>query len=237
MRRYNYVSSSQYHPPYMATLKRIAGVDLLPEQKVFRSGICHHMVIVKEVLENLTLTAEHLHGGLPFWKVLLNQSALEMTCKAPREGICGAGSTLSEYELYFNYARVVFPQTVALRPLLWANGPMPGLQYWPEVDGKIHSDRHRGNWLGHRQADVPGAFAEQVEGDRLQGWDYVGYHGYAKRRYYELVGPDFDHLCHGAPKPFNTTCSWRGFPERVNKSRSAEDWFNNCACVMVSSWE
>lgn len=77
-----------------------------------------------------------------------------MTCRAPREGICGAGSTLSEYELYFNYARMVFPQTVALKPLLWANGPMPGLQYWPEVnDGKIHSDRHRGNWLGHRQQD------------------------------------------------------------------------------------
>ncbi|RYH22903.1 hypothetical protein EON65_18590 [archaeon] len=174
---YNYVSSSQYHPPYMSTLRKIAGVDLYPAPKVFRSGIVHHMVIVKTVLQHMKEAAEALHGGIPFWKVLLNeryvqltcflpisvvynmftvicfQSALEMTCRAPREGICGGGSTLSEYELYFNYARVVFPQTVALRPLLWANGPMPGLMFWPAIDDKTHSDRHKGNWLGHRQND------------------------------------------------------------------------------------
>lgn len=32
-----------------------------------------------------------------------------MTCRAPKTNICGAGSTLSEYELYFNYAREKFP--------------------------------------------------------------------------------------------------------------------------------
>jgi hypothetical protein len=26
-----------------------------------------------------------------------------------------------------------------------------------------------------------------MEADGAQGYDYVGYHGYAKRRYYELV--------------------------------------------------
>lgn len=237
LRRFNYASSSQYHPPYMATLRRIAGVDLLPAPKVFRGGVVHHMVISQHVLANLSAAAERLHGGIPFWKVLLNESALEMTCRAPREGICGTGSTLSEYELYFNYARVVFPETVALRPLLWTNGPMPGLQFWPEPDGKIHSDRHKGNWLGHRAADVPGAFHDQVRGDLMQGYDYVGYHGYAKRRYYELVGPDYEELCQTVPKPVNTTCSWRGFPERLDKSRSEEDWFRHCACFMVNAWE
>eukprot|EP01031_Cornospumella_fuschlensis_P034688 gene34688-42005_t len=234
---YNYVSSSQYHPPYMSTLRKIAGVDLYPAPKVFRSGIVHHMVIVKSVLQHMKEAAEALHGGIPFWKVLLNESALELTCRAPREGICGGGSTLSEYELYFNYARVVFPQTVALRPLLWANGPMPGMMFWPALDEKMHSDRHKGNWLGHRQNDIPAAFLEQIEADRLQGYDYVGYHGYAKRRYYELVGPDFDELCSHAPKPFNTTCSWRGFPERVDKTRDASSWFKGCACQMMNIWE
>ncbi len=31
------------------------------------------------------------------------------------------------------------------------------------------------------------AFDKQIDADRFQGYDYVGYHAYAKRRYYELV--------------------------------------------------
>lgn len=159
--KYNYASSSQYHPPYMATLKRIAGVDIFDSSKnggenVFRSGICHHMVIVKSVLEDLANSTERLHGNIPFWKVLLRESAFELTCRAPSEKICGAGSTLSEYELYFNFARVKHPETVAIRPLLWANGPMPGLQYWPNLDNPHsavltkHWDRERSAWFSHR---------------------------------------------------------------------------------------
>ncbi len=56
----------------------------------------------------------------------LRLSALELTCRAPRESICGGGSTLSEYELYFNFARHEFNSSVVLRQgrqvLLWANG-------------------------------------------------------------------------------------------------------------------
>lgn len=79
-------------------------------------------------------------------------SALELTCRAPRNGICGAGSTLSEYELYFNYARIKFPETVQIRPLMWANGPAPGLQFWPPVDTEgLKSDGPKSHWVGHRQ--------------------------------------------------------------------------------------
>jgi hypothetical protein len=31
------------------------------------------------------------------------------------------------------------------------------------------------------------AFERQLTSDRAQGYDYVGYHSYAKRRYYEMV--------------------------------------------------
>jgi hypothetical protein len=86
-------------------------------------------------------------------------SALEMTCRAPRESICGGGSTLSEYELYFNFARHEFPESVELRKpaLLWANGPAPGLLFWPNIeDGqhKLISDGYKNSWLGHRQNEV-----------------------------------------------------------------------------------
>jgi hypothetical protein len=153
--RYNYASSGQYHPAYMATMKKIINMDPFEDKHdVFRSGIVHHMVIVRHVMEDLMRYTQKLHGGLPFWKVLLNQSAIEMTCRAPREAICGAGSTLSEYELYFTYARYRFPETLAFRALLWANGPSPGLLFWPPIEpGKMHADRHKNNWMGHRQAD------------------------------------------------------------------------------------
>jgi len=39
------------------------------KEKIFRSGIVHHMVIVREVLEDLFTVAEQRHGGMPFWQV------------------------------------------------------------------------------------------------------------------------------------------------------------------------
>lgn len=70
-RRYNYVTSSQYHGAYLAILERIAGVPFLANQPVHRSGVCHHMVVVQSVMDDLIRRAEEIHG-LPFWQVLLN---------------------------------------------------------------------------------------------------------------------------------------------------------------------
>jgi hypothetical protein len=40
-----------------------------------------------------------------------------------------------------------------VRPLMWANGPAPGLQFWPTVEppGEIKSDGPKNTWVGHRQ--------------------------------------------------------------------------------------
>jgi len=230
--RYYYASSTQYHAPYMATLTKISGVGVFEsKEKIFRSGIVHHMVIVREVLEDLFAAAEKRHGGMPFWQVLLNESALEMTCRAPRLNICGAGSTLSEYELYLNYAQQRFPETVVFRPLLWANGPMPGLLFWPP-EHQVDSDGPKRNWLGHRQAEVEGVLEKQMIADAAQGFHYIGYHGYAKRRYFELHGVDINSLCQNVSLLVtNTTCSWRGFE---NSNRTVTDWFSGCGCYMAN---
>lgn len=47
--------------------------------------------------------------SIPSSPVFRSHSAREMTCKAPKTAICGVGSTLSEYELYYNYARTKHP--------------------------------------------------------------------------------------------------------------------------------
>ena len=70
-RSYYYASSCQYHPSYLATLSAISGVNKI-DAPVHRSGIVHHMVIVKTVLDDLMSVSESLFGGIPFWQVLLN---------------------------------------------------------------------------------------------------------------------------------------------------------------------
>lgn len=192
-KKYNYASSGQYNANYYSSLRKIGGVDMYewPKDDVFRSGIVHHMVIVKRVLDSLMETSEKLHGGIPMWQVMLNQSALELTCRAPNAGVCGAGSTLSEYELYFNFALSRFRETIAFRPLLWANGPLPGYLFWPDwkrvPSQPLHSDKHKPNWLFYKNPWLMEAFERQILGDELSGYHYVGYHSYAKRRYYEMV--------------------------------------------------
>ena len=41
--------------------------------------------------------------------------------------------------------------------------------------------------LTHVAPLVPRVFDLQMKADGLQGYDYVAYHGYGKRRYFELV--------------------------------------------------
>ena len=99
-----YASSCQYHPSYMNTIGPISGVGPM-DSKVHRSGIVHHMVLAKHVLDALINDTERRHS-MPFWQAMLNVSAREMTCRAPRSSICGAGTnyTISEYEnITFSY--------------------------------------------------------------------------------------------------------------------------------------
>jgi hypothetical protein len=202
--------------------------------------------------------------------------------------ICGAGSTLSEYELYFNYARAKYPETVKLRPLFWTNGPSPGLLFWPQPTYTLKSDGGKGQWMHHRQWQgkdskssrndelnslihllcvrlfvfaVPEILDKQMAADREQGYDYVGYHAYAKRRYSEMVGEDLNFLCANVSVPHNSTCSWREYdeyetawrkkhniPESKDEKKGGEgeftkipapgmrnisDYFRGCACWMA----
>jgi hypothetical protein len=237
--KYYYTTSTQYHGPYLASSKRISGIEPYKDSGNFRSGVVHHMVLVKEVLNSLFLTSEKLHGNKKeMWEIMLSESALEMTCRAPRPSICGAGSTLSEYELYLSFARTKYPNTVELRPLLWANGPMPGLIYWPDPNDPIpllSSDSPKHKWLSNRGPnEIMETYERQMASDRISGYDFIGYHGYAKRRYFELHKEDIDILCKDSIEPFNTTCSYRGLDRlEMRPDRTPQDWFKGCGCFMA----
>jgi hypothetical protein len=51
--------------------------------------------------------------------------------------------------------------------------------------------------------------------------------------YIQSSPADYDIICKTAAKPFNTTCSWRGFDERIDQTRTQDDWFRGCACYMI----
>lgn len=207
--RYNFATSSQYHDSYMKAIERLTGDELYyVDGEVHRGGITHHMVFAKEILDNIFHKAEKKHE-LPFWKAFLNISALELTCRAPTSSLCGRGSSISEYELFLNHAKMYFPHLISYRPLLWTNGPSPGRLFFPPyTPGKLQSDRQNSNWLHYKKEYgkkkinfcynltklliffcfllALEAFSKQIESDIFSGFDFVAYHLYAKKRYYEL---------------------------------------------------
>ena len=142
--------------------------------------------------------------------------------------------------MYYHYARQNFPDTVNLRQLIWANGPRPGLLYSPAEDGHFHPDSERDCWKDHRAAEKSQAFEKQMHADAFLGFDFVGYHSYAKRRYYELLHTDIDSFCKNFVKPnLNmTTCSWNEYRNESmfsynNHETTQSDWWQGCLCLQL----
>ena len=172
---------------------------------------------------------------------MLKFSALELVCHFPRSmKLAGAGSVLSEYEMYFHYARQKWASTVQLRPLLWANGPNMVYQFWPSDTTKDKVPPvciRKTHWKFNRHAKE--SFEWQVKADTLSGYDFVGYHSYAHRRYFELRWQDVNassacsKLQPDTVKPWElsvgsaTSCSWKDYNSGVT---TEESWFENCAC-------
>lgn len=102
-----YNPSIEYHPPYFQHAARLIPgfYKYFPEY----SGISHHMIFQKPVIEALFNEVESLHGE-PFWKAFCHCVAL---CDFSESGA-------SEYEIYFNY---LFSHTLqpSIRQLKWAN--------------------------------------------------------------------------------------------------------------------
>lgn len=102
-----YSVGDEYHEQYFDHAKRL----LEGVHKVFPnfSGICHHMLFQKPILDDLMAEVESKQG-LEFWKAFclsVGECPLRENC-------------FSEYEVYFNYA---FSKTdqVQVRPLKWTN--------------------------------------------------------------------------------------------------------------------
>ncbi len=97
-------TSDEYHKPYFAHAAR-----LIPGfQKIYPSysGIVHHMLFQKDILQNLFDIVETVHGK-KFWVAFceaIDKNWVEL-------------SSASEYEIYFNFMFQRYPQRAKIRQL------------------------------------------------------------------------------------------------------------------------
>jgi hypothetical protein len=102
-----YNPGSEYHRPYFEHASRfLPGLQRLYPHY---SGISHHMLFQRSVLEDLFYSVENYHDR-PLWQAFCLAVSLQDL----------SGSGASEYELYFNF---VFSRTdqVHIRQLKWKN--------------------------------------------------------------------------------------------------------------------
>ncbi|MBS0654116.1 MAG: hypothetical protein JSR39_11400 [Verrucomicrobia bacterium] len=113
-----YATGRENHLPYFEHAKKL--IPGFKKHSKKASGICHHMVFQRPVLEDLFADVEN-RFSMPFWQAFC-------LCVSPLER---SGSGASEYEIYFNF---VFSRTkqVKIRRLRWKN-----------VDSLDHLDEFR----------------------------------------------------------------------------------------------
>jgi len=100
-----FIPGREYHPPYFEHAAR-----LLPDLKRVdrkQSGIAHHMLFQKMVLQDLFQLIEQRHGTEP-WRAMcrcIDRLEAHRAC-------------MSEYEIYFNFVRLRCNQAI-VRPAKW----------------------------------------------------------------------------------------------------------------------
>jgi hypothetical protein len=103
---YFYNTTDEYHIPYFEHMKR-----LLPRlNRVYEqhSGISHHMIFDKKYIKSLFDEVEEYHK-VPFWIAFLKCITEYNTSGA------------SEYEIYFNYMLLTYPEKIRIRNLSIVN--------------------------------------------------------------------------------------------------------------------
>lgn len=106
-----YNTGSEHHRPYFEHLLRVH--PKLTKQ-VDDSGICHHMMFSKKILEELFQMVEkdNKHSSdNTFWKIMIS--------RIDPNHIEHSG--FSEYELYFNYIIQFHRDKMKIRKLVWKN--------------------------------------------------------------------------------------------------------------------
>jgi len=104
-----YNVGTEYHRPYFHHMKRV--LPTLKRKYLAWSGITHHMLLQKSMLNQFFHDIRKQHQNMEPWKVFMQQIDLKEIY----------GSCLSEYEMYFNYVFLKCPDSVKIRKLKFKN--------------------------------------------------------------------------------------------------------------------
>lgn len=76
-----------------------------------KSGICHHMIFNRQMVEEMLVMVETHHGGKPFWEIFIEKAVYV------RDKNNGYFSCASEYEMYFNFMLAKHPNQIKIRKI------------------------------------------------------------------------------------------------------------------------
>jgi len=105
-------TGKEYYPPYFEHMKKLVpGLD----RQTDKSGITHHMVFSKDILDSLKTGVKDIFG-VPFWKAFLECTLGNFETIIGDQSHEGQGRA-SEYEIYFNYCLSRYPDRIHVRKL------------------------------------------------------------------------------------------------------------------------
>uniref|UniRef100_A0A6C0KX08 Glycosyltransferase n=1 Tax=viral metagenome TaxID=1070528 RepID=A0A6C0KX08_9ZZZZ len=99
------ISTEKHRPYYIHMNKLLPGLNEIHHEF---SGIVHHMLFQKDILDSLFNDVEK-HWNLPLWKAMLINVDPNWY----------NNSGMSEYEIYFCYIHTFFKDRARIRPLKW----------------------------------------------------------------------------------------------------------------------
>ncbi len=103
-----FATGDEHTEPYFVHMQNL--IPGLTKQIPDKSGICHHIMMRREHIEDILSRIEKIHVESA-WKAILR-------IVAPKDY---EGSGMSDYEIYFNYCLKNYPHYYKIRPLLIEN--------------------------------------------------------------------------------------------------------------------
>lgn len=98
--------------PYLEHMEKL--IPGLNKQTQY-SGICHHMLIQKDILQEMFDKVEDIHN-MPFWKADISVTLEDYKSLNPKPAHKDAPLLFTTYELYFNYVLKYHADRVSIRP-------------------------------------------------------------------------------------------------------------------------
>jgi hypothetical protein len=137
------ISKRESHQPYYEHMAKL--FPHIAKANASWSGVSHHSVFNRQIIQHIMKSALDYHTDLcssendtpayNFWRIFLK---LVNTSES---------SGASEYEIYFNYSLILFPEIIRAREIKWYNYGENENNYRDTVFVAVHNWKRAKNWM------------------------------------------------------------------------------------------